>query len=69
MTDSLEAMVARIDERTLKMETEICNKCKKIDSHEDRIKRLELHDYAELSIASIASLVVGYAIYAGFLHA
>lgn len=73
MADSLEAMVVRMDERLERMELslnkDLAAKCKRIDSHEDRIKRLELHDYAELSLASVASIVVGYAIYAGFLRA
>jgi len=73
VADSLEAMVVRMDERLERMELslnkDLAAKCKRIDSHEDRIKRLELHDYAELSLASVASIVVGYAIYAGFLHA
>jgi len=53
----------------LSLNKDLAAKCKRIDSHEDRIKRLELHDYAELSLASVASIVVGYAIYAGFLRA
>ncbi len=69
MPDSIEAMVARIDERTLKMETEICNKCKKIDGHEERLGRLELHDYAEMAIGGVGVVIIGWAIAAGFIHA
>jgi pyruvate/2-oxoacid:ferredoxin oxidoreductase alpha subunit len=69
MPDSLEAMVARIDERTRKMESEICNKCKQIDRHEDEIDRLKMHDYAEMVLIGAGVLVMGWAIAAGFVHA
>jgi hypothetical protein len=69
MPDSLEAMVARIDERTLKMESEICKKCKQIDRHEDEIGRLKMHDYAEMAVIGAAIIVMGWAIAAGFVRA
>lgn len=69
MADPVEVMVARIDERTRKMEDEICAKCKKIDGHEDRLKRLEWHDYAEISVVSIGGVLIAWLIAAGFIHA
>lgn len=67
--DSIEAMVARIDERTLKMESEICKKCKQIDGHEQRLGRLELHDYAEMVLVGAGVMILGWAIAAGFVRA
>lgn len=69
MPDSLEAMVARIDERTHKMESEMCKKCKQMNSHDERLNRLELHDYAEMVLVGAVVLVMGWAIAAGFVHA
>jgi hypothetical protein len=69
MSDSIEAMVARIDERTLRMENDICNKCKQIDGHEKRLGRLESHDYAEMILVGAVVLVTGWAIAAGFVRA
>lgn len=67
--DSIEAMVARIDERTLNMESEICKKCKLIDRHDDDISRLKMHDYAEMVLIGAGVILVGWAIAAGFVHA
>ena len=67
MADSLEAMVARIDERTLKMEDEICRKCKMIDRHDEDINRLKMHDYAEMVLISAGVILVGWAISAGYV--
>jgi hypothetical protein len=69
MPDSPEAMLARIDERTRNMEAEICRKCKQIDGHDERIGRLELHDYAEMVLVGAVVLVMGWAIAAGFVRA
>lgn len=68
MPDSVEAMLARIDERTKNMENEICKKCKQIDRHEEEIGRLKMHDYAEMAITGAFVLVIGWAISAGFIH-
>ena len=67
--DSIEAMVARIDERTQNMEAEICRKCKTIDRHEDEIGRLKMHDYAEMVLIGAGVILVGWAIAAGFVRA
>ena len=67
MPDSIEAMVARIDERTLKMEDEICRKCKMIDRHDEDINRLKMHDYAEMVLISAGVILVGWAIAAGYV--
>lgn len=69
MPDSLEAMVARIDERTLKMENEICKKCRQIDRHDEEISRLKMHDYAEMVLIGAGVVLVGWAIAAGFVRA
>ena len=69
MPDSPEAMLARIDERTKNMENEICKKCKQIDAHEERLGRLELHDYAEMVLVGAVVLIMGWAIAAGFVRA
>lgn len=69
MPDSLEAMVARIDERTLKMESEICRKCKMIDRHDEDISRLKAHDYAEMVLIGAGVILMGWAIAAGFVRA
>jgi len=69
MPDSLEAMVARIDERTLKMESEICKKCRQIDRHDEDISRLKMHDYAEMVLIGAGVVLVGWAIAAGFVRA
>jgi hypothetical protein len=69
MPDSLEAMVARIDERTLKMESEICKKCRQIDRHDEEIGRLKMHDYAEMALLGAGIIIVGWAIAAGFVRA
>jgi hypothetical protein len=69
MPDSLEAMVARIDERTLKMESEICKKCRQIDRHDEEIGRLKMHDYAEMALLGAGVIIIGWAIAAGFVHA
>lgn len=69
MPDSLEVVVARIDERTKNMEAEICRKCKMIDRHDEDISRLKMHDYAEIAVLGAAILITGWAIAAGFVHA
>lgn len=51
------------------MEKSVCAKCSQIDAQEKRIARLELHDYAEMAIAGVGVVVVGWAIAAGFIHA
>jgi len=69
MPDSLEAMLARIDERTKNMEAEICRKCKMIDRHDEDISRLKMHDYAEMVLIGAGVVLVGWAIAAGFVRA
>lgn len=69
MPDSVEVMVARIDERVKSMSDEICDKCKQIDDHGKRINRLESHDYAEIVLGSAAIAIMGLLIAAGYLHA
>ena len=69
MPDSLEAMVARIDERTKNMENVVCRQCKMIDGHEKEINRLKMHDYAEMVLVGAVVVVMGWAIAAGFVRA
>lgn len=52
-----------------RMKKDIGGKCKQIASHEERLGRLESHDYVEMVLVSVVILIVGWAIAAGFVHA
>jgi hypothetical protein len=70
MSGDLPADVPKTDRELLlqisydvnKMKTDVVSKCDQINRHEDRLSRLEKHDYAELAIAGIFVLVMGWAI-------
>lgn len=73
MTDSLEVLYARMDERLGNIERglnqDLSAKCKRIDGHEDRLKTLESHDFAEMAVVAVGVVLMGWLIAAGFIHA
>jgi len=43
-------------------------KCEMINDHEDRIGKLEMHDYAEMAVATLTILVIGWLVAAGLIR-
>lgn len=51
-----------------KMKNDMIAKCDMINDHEDRIGKLEMHDYAEMAVATLTILVIGWLVAAGLIR-
>lgn len=69
MADSLETMVARIDERTASMLAKLTLHCDQITNHEARISDLESFRNSIYIICACAVTLIGLVVAAGYFHA
>jgi len=50
------------------MKNDMITKCDMINDHEDRIGKLEMHDYAEMAVATLMILIIGWLVAAGLIR-
>ena len=69
MTDPLETMVARIDERTAYIHEKMSAHCTQIADHEKRIGCLESFEDRIYLVSTLVVIIIGWLIFAGYIHA